>query len=433
MEKLMQYVWQHRLWQPALARTVSGRKITIIDPGLINTGAGPDFFNAKIEIDGRAWAGNVEIHIRASDWHRHHHDGDPAYDSVILHVVRKSDCEIRRSNGEVIPQMEMPCDPHFADKYAAMVNGSLDSLGCAAEIPSLDSFHVTEWLNTVAFERLQDKASHISDIVDANGGNWGEAVYVTLARALGFGLNSQAFERLAKALPLKVMRKHIDNPDAVEGMLFGMAGFLDDISPDGDDHPNIMAREYRFMKAKFGLVQPRNLGWKMARMRPQNMPYRRLAALAQLICRDGLTAAYEIATVADLDSARALFDVDMCGYWARHLCFSQPNTTNVRAFSKNMLDILVINVVVPAMYAYGHKYGEYELAERAISFLEQIKAEDNNIIKMFAAAGIRARNALESQALIQLRRNYCETRKCLYCRFGHRFLSRKVIAESYFS
>ena len=426
MEKLMQYVWQHRLWQPALMRTVSGQQIHIIDPGRINTDSGPDFFNAKIEIGGRMWAGNVEIHLRASDWHRHHHDGDEAYDSVILHVVRCSDCEIHRSNGELIPQMVMVCDPKFADRYAEMVNGSLDTLGCAAEIPSLDPFHVSDCLCTMAFERLQEKAARIVRISDDNGGNWGEAVYITLARTLGFGLNSDPFERLAMALPLRVMRKHTDNQDAVEGMLFGMAGFLDDIPAEGDDHPNIMAREYQFMRAKFGLVQPRNLGWKMSRMRPQNMPHRRLAALAQPRCTGGLTAADDIVTVQTPAEARRLFDIEMTGYWSRHLNFGAPNTTNVRAFSDRMLDVLIINTVVPVMYAYAHRYGDEAMAERAISFLESLKPEENTIVRMFGSAGIRARNAMESQALIQLRRNYCMNRKCLYCRFGHRFLSRKA-------
>lgn len=432
MEKLMQYVWQHRLWQPELTRTVSGHKILIIDPGVINTGPGPDFFNAKIEIDGRPWAGNVEIHVRASDWHRHRHDGDTAYDSVILHVVGRSDCVITRTNGEEIPQMEMPCDPDFSSKYSALVDGSLDTLGCADEIGTLDSYRVNDCLTAMAFERLNDKASHISGLARDHGGNWGEATYITLARAMGFGLNSDPFERLAKALPLSVLRKHIDNTEAVEGMLFGMAGFLDGIAED-DSYRGSLAREYHFMKAKFGLTPPANLQWKMSGRRPQNMPHRRIAALAQIICRDGLSSPNKMVSAHNAAQARELFNIELLGYWSRHLTFGEANTSSARAFSDRMLDVLVINVVVPMMYAYAHTYGDSAMAERAVDLLCEIKAEDNNIVKMFGNAGIKARNAMESQALIQLRRNYCLTRKCLFCRFGHRFLSNKVIARSYFN
>lgn len=423
MERLMQYVWQHRLWLACDMRTTAGEPVDVLDTGLLNTNAGPDFFNAKIRIADRTWVGNVEIHVRASDWHRHGHDSDHAYDSVILHVVGEADTQICRPDGQPIPTVVLPCAPDFHKRYADLVNRPLENLACAAEIPSVDKIYLSDWIQSLAFERLQNKAQRIHDLAGSEGGDWSYAVWVTLARALGFGTNAEPFERLALSLPLRTLRKHADSLLSVESLIFGMAGFLDDAPQEV--YPQRMLAEYRFLAAKFNLRQPSWLGWKMARMRPANFPHRRLATLAAIV-HQGFTPGYKIFDVHTLEQARELFDIILEGYWATRYQFGAGAAPSSRAFSPASLDGLVINVVAPALFAYGSTYGRGDMSATAIELLQQIPAENNKIVRLFSDAGIEVPDAFTSQALIEARRQYCQQRKCLYCRLGHRLLTLRA-------
>ena len=428
MEKLMQYVWQHRLWPAAHMTAVSGERIDIIDPGLLNTGSGPDFFNAKIRIGDRMWAGNVEIHVRASDWQRHGHSADSAYDSVILHVVGTDDTRINRPDGREIPQLVMPCDPSFRKHYDDLVCRYADGPSCAPYLPAFSSLHVADWLSALAFERLYRKSSLATALADRFEGDWTAAVYVLLARALGFGTNAEPFERLALSLPLRVLMKHGDSPLSVEAMLFGQSGFLDE-APSSDPYCARLKEEYAFMSAKFGLQAPPSLGWKTGRIRPQNLPHRRIALLAAMIS-GGFRAGYGVLDVKDAASARALFDTAPSDYWRRRYCLGGSQDSRVpRTLSDASIASLIINVVVPVLSAYGNRYGQPELHERAIDILTALPPENNSVVRAFTDASVECRDAFSSQALIELRRSYCDPRKCLYCRFGHRILSRKAILQ----
>lgn len=422
----MQYVWQNRLWSPAGMKTVDGRRVTVLDPGLLNTDAGPDFFNAKIEIDGRLWAGNVEIHVRASDWHRHGHDSDPAYDSVVLHVVDRDDARILRPGGGEIPQLVMKCSPDFHQKYSDMVDRPLTSLACADEIGGLPLLYLHDWIDSLALSRLIRKADRVLELVRRFEGHWDSAIYVVLARALGFGVNGDAFERLALSLPLRALLKHRDSLVCVEGLLFGQSGLMDEL--EGDDipaHVRRMKEEYAFMAKKFNLVRPTSLGWKMSRMRPQNFPHRRIATLAALVA-SGFRIGYEIIDARDERQARELFNVPLTGFWAGRYNFTSEGAPTTRALSHASVGILIINVVVPVIYAYAEQTGDDAMRERAIALLQNLKPERNSITGLFAAAGVGCGNAFCSQALVELRTNYCNQRKCLYCRIGHRFLAAKA-------
>lgn len=220
MERLMQYVWQHRLLVQTDLVTVDGRRLSIIDPGRLNTDAGPDFFNAKVKIGEHLWAGDVEVHVRASDWHRHRHDGDKAYDSVVLHVVDRDDAQICRSNGEVIPQMRMSCSPEFHRRYHELVDRADIDLPCAREIRGLSPLHLADWITSLAYERLYSKVDHIENLMRQYAGDWEQTCYVILARALGFSTNSEPMERLAMSLPLHFLRKHSDSDVAIEALMF---------------------------------------------------------------------------------------------------------------------------------------------------------------------------------------------------------------------
>lgn len=420
----MQYVWQHRLWRPAGMSTVDGRAVRIIDPGLLNTGAGPDFFNAKVSIGGEMWVGNVEIHYRASDWRRHGHDNDPAYDSVILHVVDKDDMPVRRSDGQIIPQMRMPCSPALSQNCSELMEASPLSLPCASEIASMPSVYLTDWVTTLGYERLYRKSDHLADLARRFKGDWEEIAYVTLARAMGFGVNNDTFERLALSVPLKFLRKHGDSPLSVEALLFGQAGLLDG-APEMDPYVGRLQNEYRFLSHKFGLKPLSPGAWKLGRMRPWNFPHRRVATLAEIVVRCGRVMS-SLLTIDGEEKAAGFFNFGLSGYWERHYRFGAPSPRVEKAVSVSSARLLMINAVVPLLHAYATSRGDDRLRDRAVDILQQLKPENNAIVTMFTQAGIPCRDAFTSQALIQLRREYCQQRKCLYCRIGHRMLSARA-------
>lgn len=420
MERLLQYIWQHKLWLSEDMVTNDGRRIRVIDPGLLNTDSGPDFFNAKVEIDGHLWVGNVEIHVRASDWKRHHHDEDPAYDSVILHVVEKDDAPVARINGEIIPQVELKVSPRFNESYDRLVNAKVE-LPCAARLGEVPLLTVTEWIEALAFERLHGKVDRVRELYDRYNGSWEDICYVMLARTLGFGINNDAFERLSRATPLRLLHKHSDSILQVEALLFGQAGLLGGAHADDSYYQQLM-REYAFLANKFSLRPIEGTAWRLFRSRPQNFPYRRIALLAQFV-HGGFNLMNDILNASDTKALRQLFDIELSGYWTTHYNFGKPSPSAGRALSGISIDIVLINTVAPLYYARGEMTDDYTMTDRAIALLEDIRPEQNSIVNMFKAAGIKCNDALTSQALIQLRRNYCEARKCIYCRLGHRLLA----------
>lgn len=423
----MHYVWQHRLLLSEDLVTVDGRRVSIIDPGRLNTDAGPDFFNAKVKIGSKLWAGDVEMHVRASDWHRHGHDGDRAYDSVILHVVDCDDTAIRRHDGEVIPQMVMRCAPDFSVKYDELVGRSDIDLPCACSFREIQQLHVTSWMASLGYERLYDKAARISSLMNDHPGDWDHAVYVTLARALGFGLNSEPMERLALATPLAFLRKHSDSLTALEALLFGQGGFLDTKVRGGDDlYVEQLTRHYTFLSHKFSLRPLESPGWKMARTRPQNLPYRRVGVLAAFLA-DNFRPAARLLSLESPDQAVAFFRTPLSGYWANHYTLGgAPSERIYETMSEASARILAINVVAPLLMAWGLSHGSDEHINRSRDWLEEMAPERNSIVGVFIGAGLPCRNAFDSQALIQLRREYCEKHKCIYCRFGHRILASRA-------
>lgn len=421
MEQILQYVWQHRLWRNEDMVTNDGRRVRVLDPGLLNTDAGPDFFNAKVEIDGQVWVGNVEIHVRATDWRRHRHDTDTAYDSVILHVVQLDDAPVYRTNGERIPQVVLDCSPRFAERLQQLVNDRT-VLPCASQLPSVPAIVVTEWIQALAFERLHSKVDRIATLRDSFAGSWEDVCYVMLARTLGFGLNSDALERLARRTPLRLLHKHSDSILQLEALLLGQAGLLDANKANSDKYVEQLTREYAFLANKFSLKPMEPEAWKMFRIRPQAFPHRRIALLAHYV-HDGFNLMHSILEAQGEKQLRQLFQVELTGYWERHYTLGKEAPTATRALSNASIDIVLINLVAPLYYAYGSLTGDYLMTDKAIELLESLKPENNAIVAQFVHAGLRCDDALTSQALIQLRKAYCEPRKCIYCRIGHRLLA----------
>lgn len=423
----MQYVWKHRLWRSEDMVTNTGKKVRVVDPGLLNTDAGPDFFNAKIEIDGHMWVGNVEMHYRATDWKRHHHDSDKAYDSVILHVVAKDDAPVRRTNGELIPQLVLEVSPQFNADYASLVGATIE-VPCATKIKQVPHLTIVEWVEGLAFERLHGKVERIHQLLDSFNGSWEDVCYVTLARNFGFGINNDAFERLARRTPLRLLGKHSDSVLQIEALLFGQAGMLDAQKPGMDSYYNQLCTEYAFLSNKFQLTPMEKESWKLFRIRPQNFPYRRIVMLAQFI-EGGFRMMNRILEAEGEKEMRALFEVELSGYWTKHYTFGKPNERATATLSRSSIDIILINTVAPLLYAYGELTGNYDMTDKAIKLLEDLRAENNSIVSHFVAYGIDCPDALTSQALVQLKREYCDARKCIYCKIGHHLLSKAARGE----
>ncbi len=400
-----------------------GRSLEVIDPGILNTDSGPDFFNSVIKIDGTEWAGNIEIHVKASDWFRHGHHNDPAYDSIILHVVGIADKKIFRSDGSPIPQVELTMPEDFFRTFSTLYTPT-DAIRCASSVASLSPISVTDWLETLAVERLQMKSDKIKETYANSGNDWQQTCFITLARALGFGLNGDPFEMLARSVPLKILHHHSDNPYQLQAILFGQAAMLDSSLYIFDEFYQLLCREYYFLARKYGLRPMRQGLWKYARTRPQNFPHRRIAFLSKA-CEGGFSLFSRLLdTKGKQDKARELFNWRLEGYWDTHFAFDVEAKSQASTLSHNSVTLLMINLVAPLLYTYGALRGDCELAETGLDLLTSLPPENNSLIRDWHNCGLDADNALRSQALLQLRKEYCDRRKCLYCRFGNHLLRK---------
>lgn len=421
MEQLLHYVWKHKIFPLGELKTTTGQQVEVIDTGLANTNAGPDFFNAKIKLDGVLWVGNIEIHQRSSDWYRHGHDKDVGYDSVILHIATETDTEVKRTNGEVIPQMQLACPDRVRTNYQELIE--TDSYPpCYRIIPSLSPFTLHSWMSALQMERFEQKAALLGERLKRCLGNWEDAFFVTLARNFGFGLNGDAFEAWANRVPLRAVDKHRNDLFQIEAIFFGQAGILAD--PDGDDYYLRLKKEYAYLQHKFELVAMDASQWRFLRLRPNNFPHIRIAQLACLYHRSyGLLS--RLLETETLKEARDILRGGTSEYWVTHYTFGGSSPSRPKTLSNSSIDLLIINTIVTFLYAYGLHKGNERLCVRAGSFLEEIKAENNYITRMWDQCGMKAANAGDSQALIQLKKEYCDKKKCLYCRIGYEYLKRK--------
>lgn len=422
MERLLHYVWKYKLYASATLTTSEGFPVVVIDPGTQNTDAGPDFFNAKIKIDGTVWAGSVEIHEKASDWSLHHHDSDKAYDSVILHVVAVNDVSIRRMNGELIPQLVLPV-PGSVRRSIEWLLAREIPIPCLGQIQEISPVHLASWMDALLSERLERKAGDIYRLLDQYQEDWNEVFYILLTRSFGFGVNNDAFEWLAKSLPLRYIQKQRASESQVEAMLFGQAGML---SEEGSCHYyRLLRREYEFLRYKFGLKPLDESLFKSLRIRPTNFPHVKLAQLAAIWHRyDTLFSI--ILSASSPKEIKDYLRIRPSDYWKNHYHFQYASVEKDKMIGENTLDILLINTVVPLLFAYGERNKLPEYCLRATRLLESIPPERNHIVTAFIQSGIQVRNAGDTQSLIQLKREYCEKRKCLYCRIGFRLLKRSV-------
>jgi hypothetical protein len=418
MEQLLHYVWKHKIFPLKELQTTTGLPLEIIDPGLPNSNAGPDFFNAKIKINNILWAGNVEIHTLSSDWNQHGHQYDKAYDSVILHVAEQTNCEVFRSNGEKIPQLQLPCPENVRKHYDELCQTEIMP-SCYTILHSLPKLTVHSWLTALQTERFEQKSKVIFERFKKHDSNWEDTFFITLARNFGFGLNGDAFELWANQLSFRAMNKHRDNLVQIEAIFFGQAGLLDEELQD--ERYLHLQKEYRYLRHKFELPQTDVSIWRFSKLRPDNFPHVRIAQLAFLYHqkRALFSRIMESDTVIN---AKTILSIGTSDYWEEHYSFNKTSPRRTKSLGNSALDLILINTVVPFLYTYGLYRGNEHLCERASTFLETLKAENNHIVRSWEGVGLSVHTAADSQALLQLRKEYCDKKKCLFCRFGYEFL-----------
>ena len=428
MEQLLHYVWKHKMTPLGELFTSDDRLVEIVDPGLHNRNAGPDFFNAKVKIDGQTWVGNVEIHNRSRDWYTHGHDKDAAYDNVILHVASTIDADVLNSKGEYIPQLQLSVPQQVTDNYRSLM--ATDSYPpCYKIVPKLTKLMIHSWMSSLQTERLEDKTEAIRLRAEKLGGSWEDALFVTLARNYGFGINGDAFEQWALNLHLNNVAHHRDDLFQIEAMFMGQAGLLDinAIPPRyqqaalADHYFTKMANEYRYLAHKFSLTPMDYKMWRFLRLRPQNFPFIRISQLANLYYerRFQLSRLVECETASEMSS---LLATHVTPYWGTHYIFGSESAHNTKRMSPFSINLLLINTAVPLLFAYGRHTSNEALCDRAFDILEQLKPEDNHIIRMWRECGLDVANAGDTQALIQLKKQYCDRRDCLRCRIGYEYL-----------
>jgi hypothetical protein len=419
-EEFLQFIWRHGLYQKDKLKTTDGQSLEIISGGQSNYDSGPDFFNAKVKIDKTVWAGNIEIHQKSSHWYQHRHDSDAAYENVILHVVEADDKPVRVKSHE-LPTLVLDYPKELRSNYEDLLK-SRHWIACQERLPEVDPFILRFWFSSLMIERLESKTEEIVKLLDQNKNNWNETFYQLLARNFGMKTNALPFELLAKSLPLTILSKHKQDLFQTEALLFGQSGLLNEALL-GDDYFLSLRKEYSFLYRKYNLSGIESHLWKFMRLRPINFPTIRIAQLAGLIHHSSALFSHILET-EDVEELRKLFKVTASDYWNSHYRFNKLSEENhPKTLGDSAFNNLVINTIVPMLFVYGDQHLDQGMKDRALFMLEKLAAEENKIIRQWNASGIESRSAFESQALLQLKNNYCDQKKCLNCQLGAKIIT----------
>jgi len=423
-EEFLHYLWKYSLYDQNSLVDNDGNRIVVINPGEYNRDSGPDFFNARIIIGDTEWAGNVEIHTKASHFNSHGHNRDHSFDNIILHVVAENDKAVFNSKDEEILTVEIRYNNILYEKYVDLVNNPL-VIACQNEISRLDTFFIRHWLHSLVIERLDVKSEALMKILNDTGNDWDETFYRILTRYFGFRVNAEPFEMLAKSLPFRIIRKHSDNRFQIEAMLFGTAGMLEEglyTEAITDKYYKDLIKEYRILSTKYSLKPIHGWLWKFSRLRPVNFPTIRISQLSALLSVAGGLFS-RILEAPDIIELKALFEVAATSYWDDHYVFGKKGRHTKKKAGMQAINILIINAVIPLIFIFGRFHDNPRICEKALSFLENIAPEINSVTRDWESAGIKAESAFYSQALLQLTDEYCRKRKCLECRAGCKLIS----------
>lgn len=422
-EEFLHFIWQFRLYGSPQLQLATGEDLLVIETGTLNKNAGPDFTRAKIRIGSTTWVGHVEIHIKSSDWLVHQHQLDDAYENVILHVVYEDDEPIYRRDGTLLPVLVLKglFSVKLLENYQQLV-GSVNRFPCEKQIATVDEFLITGFLSRILIERLEHKSATINAELEKLKGNWDETFYRLMARNFGFKINAIPMELLAQSLPQQLLAKHKDHPLQIEALIFGQAGFLNQVFEE--EYPQQLKREYGFLKKKYALNPIDVSLWKFMRMRPQNFPTLRLAQFAALIVSSNHLFS-KLLTIKNHQLLRQLFEnLPVNPFWKTHYHFNkQADKVNLQ-LGQASIDNIFINTLSLFLFAHGKAMDQPYLITRAFSLLEHTPAEQNAVIELYRNAGLEVQTAFNSQALLQLKKSYCNEKKCLNCGIGIKILKK---------
>lgn len=415
-EDLLQYVWKFQLLEGKGLTTIQGESIQVVFPGIHNRDSGPDFLNSKIRIADQLWVGTVEIHINSSHWYWHQHEIDENYDAVILHVVWDHDVDVYMKNNKVLPTLELKnvVFPEVIQNYSQL-SKSMTWIPCEEHLNTVDAFIVSNWMERLYVERLENKSVLINDLLKRNKNDWDAVFFILMAKSFGLNKNGDAFFQLANSFPLSLLRKYSNDRLRLESLLFGQAGFLME-KGNGSYYQNLH-EEYEFLRAKHQLNPISRNTFQFFRMRPSNFPTIRLAQLASLFYkRQNLFSV--LMELNSIDDFYEQLSIEVSEFWRQHFTFEKRSKKSSKKLSRPFIDLLIINTVIPLKFAYlkaMNKEGDYD----SIKLISQIQPEKNTTIKKFQELSISVNNALDSQSLIQLKNNYCAPKRCLECAIGN--------------
>ncbi len=414
-ERLLQYIWQFQYFNKTSLQTVEGETVEIVYQGSYNTNQGPDFLEAKLKIGNTLLVGNVELHCKTSEWIAHKHSADKNYANVIAHIVWENDCTLPNNLPTIVLQDRV--SKILLEKYQQLLNTS-SFIPCENSISTVPEITWLSWKERLLIERLEQKSTSVNEYLSKNNYHWEETFWWMIAKNFGIKVNSEAFEKIAQSIPITVLAKHKNQLHQIEALLFGQAGLLD--KDFEEDYPILLRKEYQFYKSKYNL-QSTNANLFFLRMRPANFPTVRLAQLAMLVVHS-VHLFSKIKEIVEVENVKKLLNVTANDYWHYHYNFDELSAFKVKKVGAQMINNLIINTVIPILFAYGHYTKEYQFKDKALLWLSQLAAEKNSRINGFSSLQIKIKNAFDSQALLQLKNEYCSKKRCLECAVGNKLL-----------
>jgi hypothetical protein len=420
-EDFLHYLWKFKKFDVLNLKTSNEEEITIINVGQYLELAGPDFFNAQITIGEQKWAGNVEIHLKSSDWYVHHHEKDKGYENVILHVVWEHDTEIFRSNNTEISVLELKkyVEKETVENYQSLMSPK-SWIYCEKQLEEIDEFVLKNWQERLFFERLERKSQPIFDLLEQTNQDWEAVLFCLLAKNFGLNTNGEIFLKIAQSIPFSIIRKESFEVENLEALVFGTAGLLD--SEKEDNYFKDLKFRYFYLLHKYQMDKSCIEPVQFFKHRPDNFPTIRLSQLANLY-HNQQNLFSKISALNSLKDIYEVFQIAASDYWRNHYQFDKESTKKKKALSKSFVDLIVINTIIPLQFAFAKSQGK-EISEDLISLLNEVAAEKNAVIDKFSSFGIKARSAFETQSLLQLKNEYCNKSKCLECAVGMELLKK---------
>jgi len=419
-ENLLHFIWKLKLFSTSKIKTTSGELLEIKSSGLLNYNSGPDFLNAQIRIQDQLWAGNVEIHLKSSDWYIHSHENDESYDSVILRVVWEHDVTIFRKSNKTIPTLELKnyISKELLENYQKLFSTPKKWINCEQEINRIDSFILEHWYERLYFERLEQKSVQVQDIFIKTNNNWEATLFSLLAKSFGLNVNGEAFLNLALSVDFTTVRKVSNNLNQFEALLFGQAGLLFD-NIESNYFLNLK-EEFKYLQVKFQLEPISKNQIQFFRLRPNNFPTIRISQLSQLYhTHQNLFS--KVIENEKLEEFYELFSVSASTFWETHYTFSKESKKSIKKITKPFIDLVLINTVIPIKFLYLKSLGKNDFSS-LLQLVQQMKPEKNSIISNFNMLKIESDQAFKTQALLQLKNEYCSKQRCLECSIGKELL-----------